>query len=69
MIRNIVKKDRYIYNDYEEVKSWNGKLFHERAEDIEPEIFFRIVLEGAEKFAHPNVAPPPDYCEEEDKEK
>ena len=50
MIRNIVKKDHYIYNDYEEVKSWSGELFHERAEDIEPEIFFRIVLEEAKKI-------------------
>ncbi|MFA5758895.1 MAG: hypothetical protein WC942_06025 [Clostridia bacterium] len=52
MIRNIVKKDHYIYNDYEEVKSWSGELFHERAEDIEPEIFFRIVLEEAEKIGN-----------------
>jgi hypothetical protein len=47
-------KNKYKYNDFNEVRKWSAEKIHKNVDDINPEIICDLSLENIEQFIHPN---------------
>jgi len=48
------KKDKYKYNDYNQVKKWSIEKRIKNTNDINPDIICKLALEGVEEWGHPD---------------
>jgi hypothetical protein len=48
------KKDKYKYNDYNQVKKWSIKKRNKNLNDINPDILIKVLTENNKQFIHPD---------------